>query len=222
MTFIYPDELDSESFAALWPRWSKLFPDQTTDADRRASALADIVRHYSEPHRRYHNVSHLLACLDEFDSSDRSYVDSDVVLTALFYHDVFYDARGVQNEKRSAVHCKNGTHYLGRPELGAPAAECILATRHNGTDHLLSRESELVLDIDLSILGALPAVFDEYERQIREEYEWVATEKFNAARAGILQRFIDSPRIYRTHASCERLEHRARENINRSISKIRP
>jgi predicted metal-dependent HD superfamily phosphohydrolase len=77
-----------------------------------------------------------------------------------------------------------------------------------------------VLDIDLAILAADPAEFDEYERAIRAEYAWVPDENYRAARAKILQSFLDRERIYRTAPFAGR-EARARANIERALSRLR-
>ena len=76
----------------------------------------------------------------------------------------------------------------------------------------------MLVDIDLAILGAPPARFDEYEREVRAEYARVPDFLFRAKRKEILQAFRARPAIYSTAPMRERLETRARANLARSLS----
>ncbi len=62
----------------------------------------DIITHYQEPHRHYHNITHLYECLLWFDDIQDKLHRKDLVLLALFYHDVIYDSKSHHNEKDSA------------------------------------------------------------------------------------------------------------------------
>ena len=46
----------------------------------------------------------------------------------------------------------------------------------------------------------LPNDFDEYERQVREEYAWVPDPVFRQVRKGILEEFVARPAIFSTAA----------------------
>ena len=80
------------------------------------------------------------------------------------------------------------------------------------------RDAELLIDIDLSILGAEQARFDEYERQVHAEYAFVPDEVRLPRRRAILQRFLDREAIYATPRMHALLEARARANLRRSIA----
>src|SRR5439155_17414596 len=79
-----------------------------------------------------------------------------------------------------------------------------------------------LIDVDLSIFGQPESRFEEYERQIREEYAWVPATIFAAKRAEILRRFLARERIYSTNFFQQKLERRARENIQGSLRRLRP
>lgn len=81
-----------------------------------------------------------------------------------------------------------------------------------------TRDDCYLLDIDLSILGASPEAFDEYERQIRFEYRWVPEEVYREKRAEVLELFLDQTAIYRTTPFYEAREVSARENIQRVLA----
>ena len=49
----------------------------------------------------------------------------------------------------------------------------IMATQHNGI--VQDKDQKLIVDIDLTILGASPEIYDEFERNVRKEYKMVPT-----------------------------------------------
>lgn len=57
--------------------------------------------------------------------------------------------------------------------------EFILATRHSALRQ--GQDQQFLVDPDLSILGADGPRFEEYERQVREVYGWVAEVSFVAS-----------------------------------------
>jgi predicted metal-dependent HD superfamily phosphohydrolase len=77
------------------------------------------------------------------------------------------------------------------------------------------------VDVDLSILGSPLVRYEEYERQIRAEYSHVPPKIFESKRAGILQGFLDRPRIFNTQVFFERYEQPARVNLARAIARLR-
>jgi predicted metal-dependent HD superfamily phosphohydrolase len=77
------------------------------------------------------------------------------------------------------------------------------------------------VDIDLSILGAAPERFDEYEKQIRDEYAWVPGFVFRRKRAEILEGFLARPAIFSTPMFFQQLERAARDNLQRSLDQLK-
>ena len=73
----------------------------------------------------------------------------------------------------------------------------------------------MLVDIDLSILGAESMRFDEYENQVRAEYSWVPAFLFRSTRKKILQGFLARPSIYATAHFQQRLEKK-RAKISRA------
>jgi predicted metal-dependent HD superfamily phosphohydrolase len=71
---------------------------------------------------------------------------------------------------------------------------------------------------DLELLGASPARFAEYERQVRSEYAHVPDAAFRAGRARILKGFLARERLYGTQVFHDALEERARGNLQGSVA----
>jgi len=170
---------------------------------------------YTEPHRRYHTWVHVEACLAARERIAPS-VAPEVDL-ALYFHDAIYDPRAHDNEERSAAlmveECKGLDEALVRR-----AVPLVLATKHAATPD--TEEARIVVDADLSILGADAATFDAYEREVREEYAFVDDAAFRTGRAHVLRSFLDRDAIYGTAAGRALWEAAARANLERSLSRL--
>ncbi len=180
----------------------------------------DLAMRYAEPHRVYHTLEHIAHCLDEFDRSWHLAVDHHAVELAIWYHDVVYDTRTKDNEGKSAVLASEMVRKASLPgTLGHAVTGLILATKHIVTP--TGKDARLLVDIDLSILGQPEDKFDEYERQIRQEYSWVPEKEFISGRATILKSFLDRPAVYSTSFFRSEYESQARRNIARSLARLR-
>ncbi len=178
--------------------------------------LAALQACYAEPQRHYHTRQHLGECLDWFAREQHAAERPAEVALALWFHDAVYDVHAHDNEQRSADWARDA--LLRRGATGDAAQrvhDLVMATRHDAVPR--GRDAELLIDIDLSILGAERARFDEYERQVHAEYGFVAAHIRRQRRRAILQTFLDRPAIYATPRMHALLEARARDNLRRSI-----
>ena len=174
---------------------------------------------YSEPHRAYHTAQHLDECFSALEGASASAQLPGAVGLALFFHDAIYDTRAHDNEEKSAELVQRVLASVGAEEpLQSYVSDLILVTRHAAMPE--TPDQQLVVDIDLSILSAPQARFDEYERQVRQEYSWVDEAVFRSVRSKILQEFLARPVIYSTASFRDRLEHSARENLKRSVAAL--
>ncbi|HEX8430269.1 MAG TPA: hypothetical protein VF625_03240 [Longimicrobium sp.] len=177
-------------------------------------AFERVCARYGEPPRAYHNLDHVAACLAlaaETRALQRAPAEVEL---AIWYHDAIYDARRADNEEASA---RLAVEELGTlpPAALAKVRDHILATRHpsDPTD----ADSRVMVDIDLAILAAEPAAFDEYERGVRSEYAWVPGFLFRRNRVRFLRQLLAAEHIYLTEHFRARFEERARANIRRSL-----
>ena len=186
--------------------------------EERDSMFARLVKAYSEPHRHYHTLDHVLACLFEFDRlpARASYLPT-ALAYAIWFHDAIYDPRRHDNEARSAELASDELAALQYPQaFRRMVRELILATEHRPL-HRMLHDQPLMIDIDLAIFGQPDDVFDAYERAIRIEYAHVDESTYRVARAAILKRFLHRPRVYLTDWFAARYGSKARENLRRSI-----
>ena len=191
--------LTFESWQRLWQRiGAQCDPQKWFD---------EIARRYAEPHRHYHNGEHIAECLREFSSINHSESANEIEL-ALWLHDVIYDPTKSDNEEQSARFAAD----LNLPSnFTSTVQSLILATRHNSVP--TDTAAQIVVDIDLAILGQPPERFWRYETQIRQEYAFVPDPIFRSKRAEILESFLKRDRIYQTAILHDRHEIQARDNL---------
>jgi predicted metal-dependent HD superfamily phosphohydrolase len=193
---------------------------QVTTAGDPQPVYQDLVSRYSEPQRHYHDLRHIGECLAEFDLARQSAKDPLAVELAIWFHDGIYDPHAADNEERSAELAKQSIiQEGGEAELSRAVAALVLATKAH--DPTLHPDAPLLVDVDLSILGQPKKRFQEYEAQIRGEYEWVPVKTFAAKRAEILESFLARERIYTTEYFFSQYEQRARQNLQDSVRALR-
>jgi predicted metal-dependent HD superfamily phosphohydrolase len=196
-----------------------------TLADSRWSGLAErlgiikplvafrwLESHYEESARKYHSTRHINECLGILDRTHHLEASNPLVEYALWFHDAIYNTFSKKNEERSADAAVKVLERSGRPNADCALVRAmIMATRHGvqPTEPPL----QLLVDIDLAILGAEADRYAEFELQIRAEYWWLPTAMYRKQRAAVLQSFVTRPSIYATHEFRERLERQARNNI---------
>ena len=176
----------------------------------------DVLGRYSEPHRHYHTYQHLAECFEKVQDIISLAEHPAEVNIALWFHDVIYDTQRRDNEERSADWARAEARESGASaETAQRIHDLIMFTRHAAEP--VGIDAQILVDADLSILGAEPARFQEYETQVRREYAWVPDAIFRSNRAKILKALLDRPRLYCTAHFRERYEAQARRNLQHSL-----
>jgi predicted metal-dependent HD superfamily phosphohydrolase len=197
-------------------RWLKLWSRLGAQGNG-ASAFAHLAAAYAEPGRAYHNAEHIRDCLAELDSSRGLAQHPDEVETALWFHDAVYLPGGADNEEQSAQRARTAlTDASVSESVAGQVATLVLATRHTAPAD--TPDEKLICDIDLSILGREPAIFDQFERQIRQEYAWVPEPIYRRERSRVLAGFVERRSIYQTESFRRKYEIPARANLRRLIA----
>jgi predicted metal-dependent HD superfamily phosphohydrolase len=185
------------------------------------SIFEEILTRYQEPWRYYHTLEHLRSGFEVLDRYLKAKTTGQIEL-AFWYHDFEYDPKSTDNESRSAeVASERITKTLQIPlTFAIEVGKLILATKHTSTPS--TESAKILLDMDLSILGEVPTVFDQYELDIRREYPefLVPKEIFRETRREILRRMLRDPFYNTPEMRLSPYESRVRSNIERSISKL--
>ncbi len=181
-----------------------------------AAAGEAVIARYSEPWRKYHTLQHLPEFIATFEPVARLAAHPAEVEAGLWFHDAVYELQRADNEEQSARLAERVLRAAGTSvEVASRVAALVLVTRHAALPS--DPDEQLLVDVDLSILGAPPARFAEYEQQIREEYAFVPAPVFTQKRRAILRSFVERPTIYSTAHFRQRLEHAARVNLSRAL-----
>ncbi|HPQ86145.1 MAG TPA: hypothetical protein PK055_00665 [Gammaproteobacteria bacterium] len=179
----------------------------------------DLYNAYSEKHRFYHTVKHIEAMFRHFDIvKDIAERPAELEL-AIWFHDAIYKPFSKNNELNSAEWAKefslsNGYYMEGAERIHS----LIMATQHNGI--VQDKDQKLIVDIDLTILGASPEIYDEFERNVRKEYKMVPTFIYRKKRKELLMSFLSKVSIYNLDYFKEKYENIARYNIKRAIEML--
>lgn len=198
-----------ERFRDLWKRVkAKGDPDKVFD---------QLVSRYSETHRYYHNLDHWQFGLEQLDLIREVAERPDLIELAWAFHDSIYVIGKSDNEEQS---CRLAIKTIKKAGLDGGkqvlVGALIMTTKHNEVP--ISTDQRIIVDMDLAILGQAPEVFDQYERNVRAEYQSVDDETFWAVRKGILQGFLDRRQIYSTSRFQVLYADQACENLKRTIA----
>ena len=193
-------------------RWLRLCDDAGLDGHAQWQALSAA---YAGPARAYHNLNHVADCLVRFDEYIHHATDPVAVEFAIWFHDVVYDTHVPENEERSAM---VGAEFLSATSHGTVVANLIRATRHDALPG--TPDAVLLCDIDLSILGRPPAVYDAYACAIREEYSWVPLADFVEGRTRVLQSFLGRPSVFHLDEMEKTYGEHAKVNMMREIYEL--
>lgn len=188
---------------------------------------------YARPLRAYHDFGHVREVLRHHAdvAAGPGWAQAVETYLAVLYHDAIYQAGRRDNEARSAAFAiAEISHWL--PDAGVDAdrvAELIGLTARHGQfvpadfpGGASGDDARHFLDCDMAILGAAPAVFDAYDRGIAAEYRGhVPVWLFRRNRRRFLQALLDKPRIYLSDFFHERLDGRARRNLERAMHGLR-
>ena len=138
---------------------------------------------------------------------------------ALWFHDAIYNTRKSNNEQLSAEWARESALAAGLAKDQADRIfKLVMATKHNAIPE--GRDAEVLVDVDLGILGADVERFEEYETQVRQEYSWVPEFIYRRERRKVLQEFAKRSSIYSTEYFRANSEARARENLARSLARL--
>jgi len=177
----------------------------------------EIESAYTEPHRHYHNLTHLENLISVLKDHREVAEDYNALLFSVFYHDFIYDVTRQDNEEASAALAVLRMSMLGVPENTVRnCCEQILATKAHAEN--TDPDTNLFTDADLSVLGRDYSSYMEYTAQIRQEYIIYPDTLYNPGRIQVLEHFLAQNRIFKTEAFFLQSEEQARLNIKGEIA----
>ena len=208
--------------ASLTARWHRLTSPLLPDEGPRAAMLEQLVAAYQAPGRHYHTLTHIQALLEATDTVASQLQDAVLVELAVWFHDAVYEPLRSDNEEKSAELARE---FLVATSLSAARQERVAFLIERSKDHTLPQppdDADLLffLDADLSILGAPEARYQEYARQVRQEYRMVPGILYRRGRRKVLEKMLAAPALYRTADYHTRLEAAARRNLQQELREL--
>ena len=176
----------------------------------------ELKRHYDQKNRHYHNQNHIDATLKQLDNARSLAENIKEIELALWFHDAIYKSLSSSNEADSGDWAVRFLESNGAPaDMCSRVFDLIMATAHNTAAS--TSDQNLIIDVDLTILGSSPDDYRKFERNVRKEYRMVPGFLFRKTRKQILSTFIERDRIYHHEHFHSRFENRARTNLHDAI-----
>ncbi len=179
-----------------------------------------LVARHAEPHRRYHDATHVMWVLrhiDEILLCEPRDVDAEAIRAGALFHDVVYDPTSTTNERDSAIVAVDALRSLewatDRLQL---VDDVIIAT---ATHEATSSEAEVLLDADLAVLGSDRDSYAQYVSGVRFEYGFVDEAGWRVGRSTVLRSFLGREKIFATAAMSVR-EQAARRNLTDELNSL--
>lgn len=204
---------------ALKEEWHLLTARYSADRTLREQLWQEIEASYTSEGRYYHNLQHLTELLSLAVTHKALIAQGDSVRFAIFYHDIVYNPLRKDNEEESAALAVKKLRLLGLEKQQLEhIRQMILATKSHSPSS--DPDTNLLLDLDLSILGREWERYYDYSKKIEKEYRLVPCFLYNNGRKKVLKHFLSLPAIYKTPTFYQLYESNARKNISRELQML--
>jgi predicted metal-dependent HD superfamily phosphohydrolase len=180
------------------------------------AAWETLFRGYTEPHRHYHDLSHLDHCLHGLDLATTVAKDPRSLELAIWFHDVVNEPGARDNEQRSAEILERflGPHLP--PETLRHIRRLIMTTTHRERPE--GGDERFIADIDLSSLAKPWPGFLADGENLRAEEPERSDEDYYKAKVRFYRSLLKRTRLFNTVPFQLRYEGQGRENLGRSLA----
>lgn len=181
---------------------------------------------YTQPHRKYHNINHINACLVELENLPSGFLkydldrsnEYDIVETAIWYHDAVYNPYSKLNEAKSV---KLLPEWEDKWYFKSSVSSAIYATaKHTTTQKDIAFATQVMLDIDLSGFGKSLLEFVTNGMNIRHEYYNTTLRDFLNGRLSFYKELAKRETLYYTDYFRDKYHKISQENMKWEIDII--
>lgn len=136
--------------------------------------------------------------------------DNGIFISVLFYDYSIFKAFFIVEEKSAELFLKFAEEFnksIQQEQQNAPVSQddirlvekYILMTKSHKIDDdtlMHDNDAKLFMDFDLDVLSWTPQQYDEYSKQIRQEYSFVEKEAYRSGRTQVLKQLSSGSSIY--------------------------
>lgn len=146
-----------------------------------------VLDRYDEPHRFYHNWSHIDDLLQMWREGDFKVTkESYILFLSIIFHDIVYSPMSHTNEEDSIDFFREVSAFV-EYEVREEVIQIIQDTKHHQPSSPLSR---IFCDMDMSILRQPLTKLIEYEEKIFKEFQFIDWETYKIERVKFLEGVI--------------------------------
>ncbi|MGD9544492.1 MAG: hypothetical protein AB7F41_04740 [Methylocystis sp.] len=204
------------------------------EASHTAAAWEVLDAAYGDLARAYHSWRHISDLLQALDKLAALATRPELIMTAIFWHDVVYRTRGADQTRRADFLNVRDSAEMFRKYTRMTAAdadavqELIMAT----TNHLeakasrerypgFARDLDLFVDLDLSPLALPWEQFASNFEDVRFEFSWIPEDVFNSGQAAFLRNLLThEDRLFRLPETIRMWRAAALSNISHCLSNL--
>lgn len=201
--------------AELETIWSRISEELAVETSLSAYWFTRLCALYSQPHRFYHTLTHILSIFRSAYAVFPSF--SPFLSLSIWFHDAIYDPKAKDNEEKSADLLYTFGEETGLRERLEKPAEWILATKRH-KERTGDWEEKVLMDLDLSVLGGEEEGYRRYRVGIYQEYAWVGEEEYRRQRPIVLNSFLSRSQLYYLPLFQSKWETQARFNLSNEIN----
>lgn len=216
---IIEKKLDDSKLGFIEEVWDMLSYQLSIPKVDSRKILEEVISKYSEPHRSYHNLSHvysLLMMAEEY----YDFIENPILFElSIWFHDLIYDPSRNDNEEKSAERALELLSPFLADSFLENLKQMILSTIEHAPI-LKDQDNELFLDLDMSVLATETTVYDQYTAAIRKEYSIFTDEIYQAGRKSVLEKFMAGDQIFLTDFFKENFEKQVVDNIQNELSNL--
>ena len=204
------------------------------EADHEPGTWEALDDAYGDVARAYHSWRHISDLLQAFEELSGLAARPELIMTAIFWHDVVYQTRDAGESRRAdSLNVRDSADMFRRHTRLKPAdaeavQELIMAT----TDHLgakasrerypgFARDLDLFVDLDLSPLALPWEQFASNFEDIRYEFSWIPEDVFNSGQAAFLRNLLThADKLFRRPETIAKWRAAALNNIRRCLNNL--
>ncbi|PHQ30926.1 hypothetical protein CJ305_01485 [Leeuwenhoekiella nanhaiensis] len=198
-------------------RFLELLNRYSEDLSYNLKCWDQLFKNYNHRSRHYHNIKHLEDMLLLLPEVEQHIENKDAILFSIFYHDIIYKVTRKNNEYKSAQIFREHIAPTKFKYVDNSFDQILATKHHEWSEH---NDTNILLDLDLHVLGKSPEDYETYTENIRKEYSIYPNFLYQKGRIQVLKSFLDKEQLFKTPHFKEKYEFQAKTNLKAELKKL--